>query len=301
MFWIAGADPRSIRQLHRSTCERTIAFGLAIHLPVALWAISAYLLARQVFDIDQVQAFAVAVGCAGLVYLVERLVIAAPRSFWVNAARMMLGIIMAVLGASIVDLVIFEKEIVQELKDSRAADIEKTLNPQLEHLREEVERKEVLWREAVRNAACEANGSCGSGRRGRGPIVDLLEENAERFRQDLVAAQQNLRAIEANKRAGLASAGDVARKESGILGRFEAFHSYAMQNPLVQIAWGLFFLLVLAMELMVVFVKFVFPPTVDDALEEVREYVAARQAADYRDAMTSPVRAAADLVKTTYA
>jgi hypothetical protein len=53
-----------------------------------------------------------------------------------------------------------------------------------------------------------------------------------------------------------------------------------------------FFFLVLAMELMVVFVKLVFGETVDDRLDRIREELSRHKAESYLEAMTSPLAGA---------
>ena len=51
------------------------------------------------------------------IYMVERLVLASPKGIAVNILRMSIGFLMAVLGASAVDLVIFEREVAQQLRE----------------------------------------------------------------------------------------------------------------------------------------------------------------------------------------
>lgn len=299
LFWVAGETSARASSLHKSTIDRTTAFGLAIHLPVLLWAASAALIAHQVFEFGTAASLTLAVACGALIYLLERLVIAAPKNRWVNAGRVLLGCIIAVLGATVVDLSIFEREVALQLRKDRLATIEKQFESDLHGLRSQVADKETSWKESVARAACEADGSCGSRQKGRGPIVKLLEQFADRNREEYEAARARLHQKEMDKAAATERADEVLA-ESGILSRFQAFHDFSRDRPLVQIAWGLFFLLVLTMELMVVFVKLAFPRTVDDRVEEVRERISAAKADEYQATMTSPLRAAHGLVTSTY-
>ena len=65
------------------------------------------------------------------------------------------------------------------------------------------------------------------------------------------------------------------------------------------VAWLLFFVLVLSMELMVVFVKLVFGETVDDRLERIREQLSRHKAESYLEAMTSPLAGARGLLESS--
>lgn len=100
------------------------AFAIAIHIPVLLWAVTGHVIASQIFRLAAWPAAAVACLCAGLIYLVERLVLATPKVWFVNLGRVLIGVVTSVLGASTVDLVIFDREITQQLREAGEARIQ---------------------------------------------------------------------------------------------------------------------------------------------------------------------------------
>jgi hypothetical protein len=147
------------------------------------------------------------------------------------------------------------------------------------------------WSTAKAAANCEADGTCGSGRKSTGPIYRELSRQAETLRQDYVAAQLELRRISSAWAAAALEAHESPKvvDQAGLLSRIEALHQYTVKNRTAFVAWLLFFCLVWCLEAMVIFVKIVFPETVDDQIERVREQVAGHRARAYREAMLSPL------------
>jgi hypothetical protein len=115
---VVGEDPARAARFHSSTIKRAKAFAIAIHIPVLLWAMTGYLIASQIFKLTDVAAAGIAFLCSGLIYLVERLVLATPKVWFVNLGRVVIGVVIAVLGASTVDLVVFDREVKQQLLHS---------------------------------------------------------------------------------------------------------------------------------------------------------------------------------------
>ena len=98
LFSIVGERPERIRSLHASTIRRIKASALAIHIPVMLWAVAGFVLARRTFELSTGVACAAALFCALVIYLVERLVLATPRSWYVNVGRVAIGMMILQLA-----------------------------------------------------------------------------------------------------------------------------------------------------------------------------------------------------------
>ena len=112
---VVGETPQRAARFHASTVRRTKAFAIAIHIPVLLWAVTGYVIASQIFRQSGTASAGAAFVCAGLIYLVERLVLATPKVWFVNISRVLIGLVISILGASTVDLVIFDREITEQL------------------------------------------------------------------------------------------------------------------------------------------------------------------------------------------
>ncbi len=300
---VVGETPLRAARFHASTVRRTKAFAIAIHIPVLLWAVTGYVIASQIFHQAVFASAGVAFMCAGLIYLVERLVLATPKVWFVNVSRVFIGLVISVLGASTVDLVIFEREISEQLlingESTLLAEHDTLLTAQSKTL----DQKKADWFKAQEAANCEANGTCGSKLRSVGPVYRELARQAELLRQEYMAAQAQLTAATQNKAQALEQwrAAPPSGDKAGLLARVQALHEYTSHNTAALVAWVLFFTLVLFFELMVVLSKLVFGDTVDDELERIRERISQQKARDYMEAVTSPVAGARALIAASYA
>jgi hypothetical protein len=299
---VVGESPQRAKTFHASTIRRTKAFAIAIHIPVLLWAVTGFLIASQIFHLNNVDAAGVAFVCSGLVYLVERLVLATPKVWFVSLSRVLIGLVISVLGASAVDLVIFEREIAQQLLLSGGATLLAEHDAQVAIHAHTVAQKKTDWFKAQEAANCEANGTCGSKLRSVGPVYRELARQAELLRQEYMAAQAQLSFVTQNKVQALAQwrAAPPTVEKAGILARVQALHEYTSHNTAALVAWILFFTLVLFFELMVVLSKLVFRETVDDELDRIRESISQQKARGYLEAVTSPVAGARALVAASY-
>ncbi len=296
---VVGEQPARAARLHPSTVKRMKAFAIAIHIPVLLWAVTGYVIASQIFRLGVWSAAAVACLCAGLIYLVERLVLATPKAWFVNLGRMLIGVVIAVLGASTVDLVIFDREIGQQLRDAGAARIQAESDKATDAQQQALAQKKADWLKIQQAANCEANGTCGSKIRNVGPVYRELARQAEIVRADYVSAQSQLEQLNEQKAQDLAQwrAAPQLAEQAGLLARVEALHQYITKNTAAFVAWLLFFMLVLFFELMVVLTKLVFGETVDDELDQIREQISQQKARSYMETVTSPMASAKRLLE----
>jgi hypothetical protein len=300
---VVGESPERASRFHISTIRRTKAFAIAIHIPVAIWAVTGYLIAYEVFKLSNTLSLLIAFGCAAMIYLVERLVISTPKVLIVNISRVAIGIVIALLGASAVDLVIFEREIQEQLSVSKREALEASYDAEIMQQIKLVDRKKEDWLQLQHTANCEANGTCGSKIRSTGPVYRELARQADFLRKEYVLAQKQLNKLQDAKKSAIDefSTNGTSENDAGLLNRLQALHDYTDRNRWAFVAWALFFTLVLFFELMVVFCKLVFSETVDDELETIREAISQKKARDYMEAVTNPAAGALALIDGTYA
>jgi hypothetical protein len=267
-----------------------------------MWAVTGFVIASQIFQMDDVASSVVAFFSAGLIYLVERLVLATPKAWYVNLARVLIGFVIAVLGASTVDLVIFDREVTQQLIQSGEARLRAEHAQLTDAQAQLVAQKKADWDQAQEAANCEANGTCGSKLRSVGPVYRELARQADVLRQDYLAAQAQLAQLKSQHAQAIEQfrAAPQVVEKAGLLARIEALHQYTSSNTAAFLAWCMFFALVLFFELMVVLSKLVFGETVDDELDRIREHISQQKARDYMQAVTSPVMGARQLIESSY-
>jgi hypothetical protein len=233
---------------------------------------------------------------------VERLVLATPKVWFVNLARVLIGFVIAVLGASTVDLVIFDREVTQLLLQTGEDRLRAEHDSLIDVQKQLLEQKKADWVKSQDAANCEAKGTCGSMLRSVGPVYRELARQAHQSRADYMASQDHLARLSEKKEQAIEqyrTAPQVVDK-AGLLARVEALHVYTRNNTAGFVAWILFFALVLFFELMVVFSKLVFGETVDDELDRIREHISQQKARDYMQAVTSHVIDARKLIDASY-
>ena len=299
---VVGETPQRAARFHISTVRRTTTFAIAIHIPVLLWALTGFVIASEVFHLSQLHAVTVAIVCSGLVYLVERIVLATPKVWFVNVSRLLIGLVISILGASTVDLVIFDREIAEQLQRDGEFRLLAEYDAQIQERAKGMALKKDEWLKAQEAANCEANGTCGSKIRSVGPIYRELARQSEILHRDYEASQDQLTALIDRKTPAVSQwrAAPPSVDKAGLLARVQALHAYTMANTAALVAWSLFFILILFFEMMVVLSKLVFGETVDDELDRMRERISQQKAQDYMDAMISPLAPALALLAESY-
>ncbi|WP_025042072.1 DUF4407 domain-containing protein [Nitrosospira briensis] len=300
MCYVVGEEPAIVKLWQPATVRRMKAFAIALHIPVTIWAVSSYAIASMIFELGMVTSALITLFWAGLIYLVERLILVAPKVWYVNFSRILIGVIIATLGSGMVDLVIFNKDITQQLLRDKRIDISAKYERLASSQKEILDKARIGWLDKQEEANCEANGKCGSGIPILGPRSRELSRQAEVFRQDYIDAQHKLEEIYKDKTQELANSLTSTFEEEGLLTRLKALHSYVSNNNAALIVWLLCFALILFFELMVVLTKLFFGETVDDQIEKLREDVIRHNAERLKDAETSPTANARKLLKNIY-
>jgi hypothetical protein len=297
---LLGESRSDVESLHRSSISRLKAYAIAMHIPLFIWVGTGFLVAARIFQLSADAAVGVAM-CAGLlVYLVERVVLATPKGWIITVLRLLLGLLMAVVGSAMVDLVLFDREIAIKLQREAEHQLEAQQQMLLHTQAERVEEARTLWLSSKAAANCEANGTCGSGIRSTGPIYRELVAQAEIARADYLQAAAKLESLEKSTQKELQTLREhgVETSKIGVLARLEALHDYILNTKIAGLVWLVFCSLIVLMELMVVFVKIVFPATADDLICEINEAVSAQKARDYRAAVISPLFGARQLLRS---
>lgn len=296
--FIVGESYEKAKKFHPSTIRRINTFALAIHIPVILWALTGFLIASKIFLLDTNTALFISMICAMSIYLVERIVIATPKKWYVSLLRLVLGVVIALLGSSTVDLIIFEREISEQLQVNARQRVLVDFEQKSAPVKLALDQKKSDWQRAQEAANCEANGTCGSRLRSVGPVYRELSRQSETLRKDYLTEQQKFESLNNKKLEDLEKASSLEQVSlnSGLLSRISALHEYTAKNSAALIAWILFLSLVLFFELMVVIAKFVFDETVDDELDQIREFISQDRARAYKETITSPMYNARELV-----
>ncbi len=256
----------------QSVRNRRIALRCAFQLPVIIWAVSTYALARQVFDVGVVGSLAASAAVGYVVAVVETMLVASPRSAWLFVARLILTLVMSILGATALDIALFEKDIAAQIRASAEAAYAKKREPEVTALLKQVEQKKTDWQKALDKANDEAQcrGS-GSGRCGLGKIAAELLTQAGIKREDYQQAEQALQTLRAAIKQGSITAGLAAPRNAGVLGRVTAFHDFVRDNPPAFWLWILLLTMLSFLESSVLIVRYVGGESLAERVERLEE------------------------------
>ena len=288
LFHVVGENPDDISRLHKETINRIKTYGLAVHIPVMTWMVAGFVIPYLVFDIGIKFSLGIALFCMCIIYLIERIIVATPKGWLVSAFRLALGVLVAVISSFAMDLILFEKEIRQELAETAQVSTALEYDSKIIKKATLVEKKKKDWLVAQAAANCEANGECGSKTRSLGPIYRALKEQSDILRDDYIEETSSYAALLEEKNTNIKMAKDKVFGESGLLNRAQALHQYVINNNAAFIIYSIFFMFVIVLELMVLSVKLAFGETVDDKIAGVNSQVDQAIADSYLKARTSP-------------
>lgn len=300
--FILGEDREESSGWHSTTLARAKAYALSIHLPLLIWLVIGYLLSIRIFGLSDQAGLVVSAICGLTIFLIERLVIAAPKSIAISIGRLVIALVVGIIGSAGFDLVIFDKEINEQLKVSEYQKLSDRYKILIDSQAAKVEERRNQWKLAEGKAQCEANGTCGSGVRSIGPVYRKAKRHADVLRADFQRAEQQLQTIKANfviDSNALETDGTIS-SSAGLLARIKALHQYVFTDAVTFAAWVILFLLVTCIELMVVFVKLAFGETVDDQIARLKEQVRIHKANRYASAVMSPYAEANELMNSIH-
>ena len=109
---LTGYNCRLLRQCSEASYKKLKKYTAAIMIVMIIWWFVGYLFSKEYFGLEKWQAVAAGTVAAGMVWMVERIIIlSVGRNITGSVIRVMLGMVMAVVGATIVDQVIFREDI----------------------------------------------------------------------------------------------------------------------------------------------------------------------------------------------
>jgi len=206
LFKIVNEDLSSYKLLDKQTIKRTKLFGFLMHIPIILWFVLGYFLSQQLFnEVSGLTALLSGLICSLFIYLID-LAIISDRKVTIKKIifRFILAIVVAILGALLVDTFIFEKDINRYIKTNQEIVINNDFNIKKGDQRAAISSAKSDWLKAEKNAACEGNGQCGSSLTNREELKILFDE------------KKRLNSLYVSKRKGALDQYKVETKNCGL-------------------------------------------------------------------------------------
>lgn len=256
--------------------KRSIAYTIAIHVPVLLWLAMGSTIAFNIFELSLLSSIAIGSFMALIIYLIERIIIASPLNWFSFISRLFIGLLIAILGSMGFDEIVFHKEIQLQVQQNAVIECKSITAIDLAN-------KKALWLEADKLATAEMQGN-GSGRVGLGVIAKEMLANAQKRKDDydraqILTTQANLECIE------------TVVKSARLLTNIKTLWQLVSNERVIAIAWIIFGLLMVALELFVIIVKVIFnTPTVDDEIIATKNQIMLEHTFKNRDNIIETIK-----------
>lgn len=281
---ITGDDYSMVRLDTPKSKKKVNAMASAVFIPVMMWFINAYLLMRYIMDSEVVTALVTAFICSLLIFMIERNIVMS-KGAAAAATRIILGFVIAILGAVSLDEVIFKKDIDQQMARNQLKFIEhgKRIldeNNKLERSRieDEINTKYIAWSNALENARKEADGTGGSGQKGVHGITKIKLQIAKEKEIDYQRSVQVLDEfidMTNSEKDKLTKSIEASFQDAALLSRIKAMFDLIRKDKMMQGVYLLFSILLFMLEFIVVITKFSWTQTNYEKKVELIEKIGA--------------------------
>lgn len=113
LAFLIGWDWHILKNCTYASMRQLTKYGSALLLIMALWCVIGFNFADRYFGADTLGSIFTACGFAIIIWLVERVIILSGKNALIVIIRVVLALCMSVLGATIIDQIIFKKDIEQ--------------------------------------------------------------------------------------------------------------------------------------------------------------------------------------------
>lgn len=260
-----GYDYAMLKKQTLASRQKIGTLALLLLIPVFIWGITGFLLSRNLLDTSLPVAVAVSFSMAGIIFLVDRSFVTADcegSGRGMAIFRFGFAFLSAVLGAVALDMVIFEEDIAN-YQTKKAEDISGVKKAEYldKHSAEqasflaEVQRLTEAERSAKSAYMDEMDGKIGQS--GYGPRAKKKEQAWDLSRKELESAKEQLletqNRLKAEAKGYAETMSDPGQKT--LLGKFRDFHEFVFSDRYALTGYGLFFILMLMLELFLLVYK----------------------------------------------
>lgn len=300
---ITGTNYNRLKDSTDKSKTKVLALGLSVLVPVSIWVACSFLLAYAVMQTGWLAAFVAALVLGFLVFTIERLVVMGNGHWVTTGFRMLLAAIVAWLGATLFDLVLFRNDIEQQLPAIRHAVAMQAQQMKSEEFGERngLAKKEeatnhalALYQSQQQQALDESSGLAGSGKKGAGSATKFKQQIADRSLADhktLLAELENLKTQSAGLQTAAYDSAYARFNDKSLLYRIKAMNQLLQENSDMKgVYWGITIFLFL-IEFLVIIFKITWPKSAYEIELDMLEKLHAQRTqriADFQTTMQQP-------------
>jgi len=280
--WLTGYNCRLLRQCSEASYKKLKGYVAGMLVIMTIWWWVGFLLSREYFKATLTKAVLFGLMMMFIVWMVERMIILYQGGKWVSGIfRLSLGILMAVVGATIIDQWMFREDIqkkktftvqeeVSQLLPARTAEIRQEIaqldstiaakEEERTQLLKELEKKPVISVPTVsytKDSTGKVISRSVTVRKVENPKFDVYNRVEEELK-----ILKNRRDTLTNRLIHVRERTEQELKEQkGFLDELKLLKSIILDDPVALAFWAVWFLLLLAFELLVVSLKLFSKPT----------------------------------------
>ena len=254
---IQWEDPSKFETKHPVDQRNIIIFGIVLCLIVTIEFIAGFYNASMIFNASPYVAIIAAIIWALVIYSIEVLIILAPASKPMFFARLVIGTIIAMIGAFTVDTGVFKKEIDYQLKENERLRIENEFNSTILGYQKSIEQAKEDWNHFNTKAINEADGSSPSAKFGAGAVYRAKKQAADDAKQHYEKLKIELSNIQSKKDLKINESLNAAIEKAGFLSHIKAHFQFMFSDIFALVIGILISSFILIIQMMVVFLKLV--------------------------------------------
>ncbi|MBV6479131.1 MAG: hypothetical protein HGGPFJEG_01892 [Ignavibacteria bacterium] len=258
-------------------------YSMLIFLPVMLWMLQGYLLVNSVMSFDFIYAAITSLISGIVVFCIDRSIIMSNGGPFLKYSRVVLGIIIAIIGAFVLDEVIFKSDIQRQLEENNRIFIAQEVKKWEEQNSSLIEKKRIFVddlknsTEKLRQVFIdEMNGTYGTKVKGAGKIATekylLYQDEKRKYEINKSELDQMISEYVKNKETFKNELVKVSL-DGLLLNRIKAMFDLIFNSMPMLICWILFTLIFIAIELMIVIVKLSGKKTSYEKSNELKEFI----------------------------
>lgn len=264
---ITGDEYPRLAQSTPESRRKVLAMAVALLVPTLVWTGASFMLAFSVLKASVWASLLTAVVAGTIVFSIERLIVMARGNGWLVFFRILVGMCTALLGAVVVDEVVFAADIDQQMQVEKQTWVKRSGEAALaqfwqgrneQQLRLQAQQAMQQWQQLEKVAREEADGTGGSGQRGVDQVTRFKQAQAADAKAIFDKWQTQLEQAElAAQQAQQQAETDAANRfnMNSLLLRIKALFALIRSDVYMMIIYGLFTGLMFLLEFLVIVFK----------------------------------------------
>ena len=280
---LTGTDYRRALAAPMPSRTKVATLAIALALPTCIWAVSTYMLVRQVLQGSIIAATIAALVTGFIVGLLELIIVRASGSKTLAFFRVVLGLCAALIGAVIIDEILFKADVDMQMEQVKEQYAQQAGHQAVAHATQlyNLPAKQLALQAAQQHykaldslARGEADGTLGSGRRGVDAVTRFKQQQAQQAKTDYEKLHQETSALQTQ----IAATDSLARQKAlanfnphSLLMRIKALFELVAGNAAMAVIYAVFTLMMFVLEFLVILLKMYWPKTALETESEALE------------------------------